>query len=214
MWVEFGTGERRPLHTLAEKLGEGLCKVIVKAHILTGDDAISKIGTKHASLSFDPENYLADFAESDTLTDENFRKVEEYLIQVWAGAKSKPNSKTFDQLRVEVLLRTPTPKSINVLPPTSSVIHGHIKRAFYSVRKVLCLLDVSVTHPAPDPTNYGWVKDNDTLLLDECLKPLPQRMLVVCKCTGMCGSTRCKCKKAGVKCVIFCHKQESTCQNK
>ena len=132
---------------------------------------------------------------------------------MWAGANSKPNSKTFDQLRVEVLLRTPTPKSINVLPPTSSVLHGHIKRAFYCVRKVLCLLDVSVTRPVTDSTKYGWVKDNDTLLPDKCLKPLPQRMLVVCMCTGTCGSTRCVCKKAGVKCVIFCHKQESTCQN-
>ena len=33
----------------------GLSRVIVKAPVLTGDDAPSKIGTKHASLSCDPQ---------------------------------------------------------------------------------------------------------------------------------------------------------------
>ena len=57
LWVEFGTGERKrhiPLHVLADKLGVELSRVILKAHILTGDDAISTICTKHASLSCDP----------------------------------------------------------------------------------------------------------------------------------------------------------------
>ncbi len=50
LWAEFGPGEHRrhiPLHVLAHKLGVGLCRVIVKAHVLTGDDTLSKIGTKH-----------------------------------------------------------------------------------------------------------------------------------------------------------------------
>ena len=63
-----------------------------KAHILTGDDAISKIGTKHASLSCDPHRYLSDFAESHTLSEEVAQKTKEYLVRVWAGAKSRPES--------------------------------------------------------------------------------------------------------------------------
>ena len=74
--------------------------VILKAHILTGDDAISKIGTTHASLSCDPHRYLSDFAESHTLSEEVAYESEEYLVRVWAGAKSQPESRTFDQLRV------------------------------------------------------------------------------------------------------------------
>lgn len=159
LWVEVGTDEIRrhiPLHIHAEKLEEGLCKVIVKAHILTGDDAISKIGTKHASLAFDPENYLADFAESDTVTDENFRKAEEYLIQVWAGVKSKPKSKTFDKLRVEVQLRAKIPKLIYVLPPTSSVIHGHIKEHFTLFGKFyVYMMSVLPTLPQIRPNMAG-----------------------------------------------------------
>lgn len=215
LWVEFGTGERRryiPIHTLADKLGEGLSKVIVKAHILTGDDALSKIGTKHAALSCNPEHYLSNFAQSSMLTDENFTEAEKYLVRVWAGAKSKSESKTFDQLRVEVQLRATTPKSLDALPPTSSAIHSHIRRAFYCIRKVLCLLDV--TQPDIDPTRYGWMKDNDTLLPEKGLNPLPPKMLFVCKCRGKCDSARCLCKKSGAKCVVFCHMEQSTCQNK
>ena len=54
MWVEFGTGDHRchlPLHILAEKMGTLLRRILVKAHVLTGDNAQSKIGTKHAALS-------------------------------------------------------------------------------------------------------------------------------------------------------------------
>ena len=74
--------------------------VILKAHILTGDDAISKIGTTHASLSCDPHRYLSNFAESHTLSEDVAHESEEYLVRVWAGAKCKPESRTFEQLRV------------------------------------------------------------------------------------------------------------------
>ena len=59
-----------------------LSRVILKAHILTGDDAISKIGTKHASLSCDPHIYLSDFAEAHTLSEEVAQKAEGYLVCV------------------------------------------------------------------------------------------------------------------------------------
>ena len=30
------------------------CHVIIKAYILTGDDVVSKVGTKHVALSYEP----------------------------------------------------------------------------------------------------------------------------------------------------------------
>ena len=39
------------LHALHIKLGEDLCHVLIKAHVLNGEDALSKIGTKHATLT-------------------------------------------------------------------------------------------------------------------------------------------------------------------
>lgn len=66
LWVEFGSDERRrhlPLHILAERLGLNLCMVLVKVHVLTGDDGLSKIGTKYAAFTCEPKKYLGNFAE-------------------------------------------------------------------------------------------------------------------------------------------------------
>ena len=214
MWIEFGIGERRrylPLHVLAPRLEPELCKVIVKAHILTGDDAVSKIGTKHASLFCDPQNLLPAFGDSNHLTSDEIEKAKKYLVDVWAGVRSKHECKTFNNLRLKYVTDS-TPKSLNSLPPTSSVIHGHIKRAYYVIKKVIHLLkDPNLTL---DPFNYGWINDNDMFVPEKCLNPLPQELTIICKCTGKCSSNACSCKKSFQKCVIYCHKQDvSQCTN-
>ena len=41
IWQQYGTGEKRrmlPLHQAVSKLGVSLAKVVIKAHILTGND--------------------------------------------------------------------------------------------------------------------------------------------------------------------------------
>lgn len=111
----------------------GLCRVTVKAHVITDDDALSKTGTKHSSLSCDPQKFLADLTESNQLTEEVVQKAEECLVHVWDGATSKPESRTFDQLRMECRIRAKTPKPLKALPPTRSVILGYIQRAFFVV---------------------------------------------------------------------------------
>ena len=58
LWVQFGTGEKRrmiPLHVLHLKL----CHVLIKAHVMTGDDGLSKMGTKHAALTYRPTRFLS-----------------------------------------------------------------------------------------------------------------------------------------------------------
>ena len=216
LWVEFGSGERRrhlPLHLLAERMGPSLCQVLVKVHVLTGDDAVSKIGTKHAAITCEPEKYLADFGESGDLTEETVRKVEEYLVRVWTGAGRKTYCQSFDELRLENHIKNTTPKPLSHLPPTSSVIQSHIQRSFFIVHNVHNLLN---DHgPVLEPTNYGWFCDDGALLPVKGLKPLPAEMLTLCKCGSKCDTKRCSCRKAGLVCVLFCHKsQVSDCQNK
>jgi len=43
---------------VAKNLGKDTCRVLVAAHILTGCDATSKVGTKQSSLKADPAKYL------------------------------------------------------------------------------------------------------------------------------------------------------------
>ena len=95
-----------PLHQAVSQLGAPLAKAVIKAHILTGDDCISKVGTKHAAMTFDPVQYLTNFGETDTWTDQDVVLAEKYLVHVWAGARSTTTAHTFNQLRVKQYTRS------------------------------------------------------------------------------------------------------------
>ena len=91
IWIEFGTGEKRrllPLHIIADQMGEPLCRVPFKAHVLTGDDITSRIGTKLAAMHCNPLNYLTGFGERPELGHDDISQAEEYLVHVWSGARS------------------------------------------------------------------------------------------------------------------------------
>ena len=141
MWQQYGTGEMRrmlPLHQAVSQLGSPLARIVIKVHVLTGDDCMSKVGTKHAAMACDPVQYLTNFRETDTLLEQDAALAEKYLVRVWAGAKSTTTAVTFDQLRVENYISSSV--AIDALPPTSSEIRGHILRGAYLVRKACQLL--------------------------------------------------------------------------
>ncbi len=207
LWVQYGVGTKRrviPLHTLCRKLGAALCQVLVKAHISTGDDTVSKFGTKHSAITSHPEMYLANFAESDDLDDYEIQTAERYLVQVWSGSRSKTTASTFDELRLQYHTRRTAIPAIDDLPPTSSVVRGHITRSFFVVRGAITLLD-DIT--ALDPTNFGWSNGDGCLKPKKHLKRLPVALVTTCNCGGRCESNRCSCRACGIKCVSFCHKK-------
>ena len=77
--MEFG-GEYKqkiPLHTLHTRFGAAFCSILVKVHVLSGDDAVSNVGTKHAALACNPLS-LTNFAETDSLTKVDISVVERY----------------------------------------------------------------------------------------------------------------------------------------
>ena len=64
IWMKYGTGEGErliPMYILGNIIKPKLCKIILKAHILTGCDVTSKVGTKLAALNSEPELYLESF---------------------------------------------------------------------------------------------------------------------------------------------------------
>ena len=87
MWQKFGTGEKRrliPLHDILEKMGESFCKVFLKAHVLTGGDSMSKIGTKKSALvNGNPVEYLLNFAMNKKMYQDEISVAEKYLTRVW-----------------------------------------------------------------------------------------------------------------------------------
>ena len=70
------------LHALHIKLGEDLCHVLIKAHVLNGEDALSKIGTKHAALTCRPTRFPYFFGETHVLSEADLYKAEQYLVNV------------------------------------------------------------------------------------------------------------------------------------
>ena len=87
VWVEFG-GEHRPKitrHSLYASFGAAFCSILVKVHVLSGNAAVSKVGTKHAALTCNPFS-LTNFANSLTTVD--ISVVERCVVKVWDGACS------------------------------------------------------------------------------------------------------------------------------
>ena len=44
------TAQYIPIHTVATKIGSGICNILPALHNLTGSDTSSTIGTKYAAL--------------------------------------------------------------------------------------------------------------------------------------------------------------------
>ena len=115
MWVEFGTREHRrkiPLHCLHAKLGEHFCNILLKAHVLSGNAVVGKIGTKYAAITCKPVS-LNTFAENDSLTETDISVIEHYLVKLWTGVRPSTTVKTFDELRHHFYLNG---KPLNELP--------------------------------------------------------------------------------------------------
>ena len=121
---------------------------------MTGGDIHSKVVTKHAAVQTNLEQYLSNFGEATTLSEEDISLAEEYLVKVMAGVKAKPCSKTFDEYRREKY--TGGSRGINDLPPTSTAIRSHIHRASYSVYTACNIL--SPYKVVLNPQEFGWEK--------------------------------------------------------
>ena len=132
-------------------------------------------------------------------------------MKCYNGVKSVCSVKTFDELR----LTTKSNKVIGLdqLPPTSSVIRAHIRRAFYDIKKDITLLEEP---PLLDPLDFSWKECDGVLLPDKNLKPIPEILLKLCGCAGKCDNAQCSCKKSSQICVIYCHEKglSSSCVNR
>ena len=134
IWLHYGIEDNErmlPIHEISTTMGPAQSKVMIKAHILTGEDIKSKVGTKHAAKVFDPARYLTNFGETPNLSEEDIRLAKEYLVKVKAGVKSKPLATTFDGLRHEKSIGGTT--GINDLPSTRHTIHAHKQRGLPSI---------------------------------------------------------------------------------
>ena len=132
---------------------------------------MSKVGTKHATLSFaDPVRYLYNFGECQPMSEQDEVLAEEYLVRVWSGVRST-NAKSFDQLRFEFY--TCYSQGIDSLPPTSSVIKSHIQRAAFLLKSKCSIIGVNLASGCDEPLYHGWQSNFGTLIPTKEMLPLP-----------------------------------------
>ena len=150
----------------------------------------------------------------DWYTEKDADSAEQYLVQVWTGMRKKTKAKTFDFLREEIYSNSAA--GLENLPPTSSVIRGHILKGAFLVNKACTLLGNS-NHEQEDykkTLEYGWEEQFGVMLPSKYLKFLPSIFTTICKCSRKCRTKRCRCRLAGVKCTTFCHGlAEACCDN-
>ena len=190
---EFGGEYNRktPLRTPHTRFGAAFCSILVKVNVLPGNDAVSKVGTKHAALKCNPLS-LTNFAETDSLATVDNGVVERYLVKVLAGARSNTTADTFDKFRHD---RYFNGKALTDLPPTSSAICGHIRWWFCVIRNAITLLE---THQHDLlPQNFGWTIEGIVMIPTTSIQPIPPELLVYCLCGGRCEILKCKCKANG-----------------
>ena len=65
--------------------------------------------------------------------------------------KSVCTAKKFDELRI--MVKKGKAIGLDQLPPTSSVIRGHIQRAYFDIRNYITPLE---DPPQLDPLDFGW----------------------------------------------------------
>jgi hypothetical protein len=202
LWIRVGVGNTMryiPIHSLADKLGTQICKVLIALHHLTGCDSTSKVGTKAAGLKANPGHNLCDFGKDPN--DIDFGLVEEFLVNIY---KSSSQSKSMDELRHY------SKKTILDLPPTSRSIKGHILRAFHGTYLQLHCLD----SPQLDPQSFGFSQVDGIMEPDRLQVLIPDDFPTPCNCTS-CATNRCPCRQLGIRCCPYCRCQASNkgCKN-
>ena len=175
--------------------------------VLTGCDYTSKIGTKHAALTTNPEHYLEEFG---TYTDEStIDKAEEYLTQI---LKKGTKFKKMDQLRNELYHHSKS-VSLQQLPTTSPATRLHILRAVYATNEMVSLL--STTHDRLDQTQYVFEEVDDLLQPKMDANPIREEFAIHCNCVK-CEIQRCTCLRNAEACCSFCRRQsdlDAECKN-
>ena len=181
-----------PIHTLAQRLGIDVCKVLPAVHTLTGCDTTSKVGTKAAALKVNPTLYLKDFGKN---MQTDIDKAEEYLVQV---VKAGTQLKTMDALRYHLYHRSKN-LAYHDLPATSRSIALHIQRSLYATYiQINCL-----KNPTLDPCQYGYGYCNELLVAYKGMELLPDDLPQACTCPK-CATQRCICRQNKVACCVYC----------
>lgn len=118
----------------------------------------------------------------------------------------------------KLLLFATQSRPLALIPPTSSALEQHILRAAYQAGQIWGRADdVNGWVNLPEPTSWGWHKEQDVLRPTWFTLPSVWsacRELDRCGCTSGCDTRRCKCRRNGLSCFLACKICKGECSNK
>ena len=200
---------RISITNLASSLGQSRCHGLVFFHAFTGCDTNSSfknIGKKKAYDAYcsypDIESIFEGFHSDPFFTfeedDSKFKTIQRLVVLMYSRTSLL---RFVNEARMELYFTRS--QNIEQIPPTANALLLHIRRAIYqSGIWSRCILE---SQNCPSPQNYGWMENTDKkwypvwMTQNEAIKET--REFVKCGCKTSCGSGRCKCKAADLKCT-------------
>ena len=168
--------------------------ILKSKQIFLGCDTTSKVGTKSLALkSATSENIPTLVSFGQASLDEDMKAMaEKFLVGYVSKDKDIDN---FDDLRHKTYYKKSTEISIEKLPPTSSSITLHIKRAY--LQTYIWLRAPFINNLEIDPLQYGYEvneDDEDEIVLTVVNHVLPEDFPMPCKCGKCARENVCSCR--------------------
>ena len=67
IWQQYGTGQNEsilPIHQIATNLKPAKSNVLIRVHVITWGDMMTKVGKKHAEIQCNQVEYHTNFGET------------------------------------------------------------------------------------------------------------------------------------------------------
>ena len=196
-------------------LGECVTKALIGIHIISGCDSVSAFHGKGKRVCFttgleEPFNTeLAKLGSEGFLLEPTATPTfEKYICSIYICKTDNINEGRFQ------IFCSSAPEERS-LPPTKDCLLQHLRRAKYQAR--IWKLATTAIMNCPSPVGHGWqmVDGKLQVLWMEGDVASPDILkLSYCRCKKtLCGSGRCSCVTAGLRCSDICQCSEG-CKNR
>ena len=213
LWIELGVGRTKrwiPIHILAAKIGEEICRAMLFWYAFTGCDTVSQFqgrGKKTAWKTWDTypkatETFVR-LSSLCPLSASDIEVIERYVILLYDKTSACAN---VNDCRRQLF--TQQGRMIDNCPPTQDALMQHTLRAILQASIWANCLERA--EPELDVNDWGWTVDS-TGNISPKLTTLPKasqacKELKHCKCKkGKCASSSaCTCKRFSLPCTELC----------
>ena len=210
MWIALGSGANLRyigVHEIANKLDSSTCAALPMFHALTGCNTVSAFAGRGKKTAWETWKAFPEVTEAfaelqqmqGDLSELSKSRLERFVVLMYDRT-----SEATEVNEARKQLFTQKSRTLENMPPTKAALEQHIKRATYQAN--IWYKALQPDPQLPSPSDWGWVKEE--MGWQPLWTTLPEASqscyeLIHCGCKKGC-TTRCKCKKAALKCTALC----------